>query len=162
MRGRVARGIEHRVDEHLAAQPERAAEQRRHGGKVRPCTVTRDADARGVGGRPIDRGHGVLDCGGTGMLGSETVVDGNDPATACDGKPAAERIVSLEVAAEEAAAVEVEEDRRRGISLGRLLPDPQDLTDDEIVHERECRRLASEGADSPVSFASLLYTQRGS
>ena len=71
-----------------------------------------DADAGGVGVHPRPGGPDVVDRGGERVLRREPVVDGDHPHLRLLGQDAAERVVAVEVAVHEAAAVDEHEGRR--------------------------------------------------
>ena len=119
----------------LQAQPRAAAvaSQQRHArGQAAAGALAADrdpvgvhAELRGVLGHPHQGGVAVLERGRERVLRRQAVVDGDHDRTDLGGDPAAVRVVQVEAADDEAAAVEVDQRRaaaRRGRPAGSGAP----------------------------------------
>ena len=73
-----------------------------------------DAELARVSSHPRHRRVAVREGGRKKMLGSQAVVDGNQPTAAGVGEGAADRVVRIETAGDEPTAVEVDERGQRG------------------------------------------------
>ena len=127
--GRLVRtggGVDQQLELQLALGV--AAHVDRHrGGEVAAGAVAADADAGrvdadlgGVVEGPAGGGQGVVVAGGEGVFGREAVVHRQDLGAGVGGEAAAVGVVSLEVADDPAAAVEIDQARagRRGVGRG--------------------------------------------
>ena len=112
-----------RVDQELEGDRRAAAFARRErdpAGDVAAGAVAADGEACGVGaqaggvpGDPAGRGVAVLQRGGEAVLRRKPVVHGGHQAAGVMAEIAADIVVGVEVAADPAAAVDVDQDRQR-------------------------------------------------
>ena len=113
----------------MAGPPASARELRDHRREVGARAVADDRDPRRVaaelgrmGDRPLQGGQGVVDRGGELVLGGEAVVDAHDDHAGLIGQYPALVVVGVEVAHDEAAAVEEDRDAERGVVRGGVDP----------------------------------------
>ncbi len=120
------------------------AHQRDDGGEVAARAVSGDGDPARVDPerarverRPLGRGITVFGCGGELRFRGEAVVDGDDDAVGALRELAAGRVVAVEAAENEAAAVEEDEARlARGAADRRV-----DADGDLAFRDRRCRGI---------------------
>ena len=94
------------------------------------------------------------------MFGGKAVVDGDHAATGLNRQHATEGIVAFEIAAEEAAAVEIQDDRPAVLRRGAKLPRGYPAGQQEILHHRERRRRAGQ-RDAPTHHLPCLGYIKG-
>jgi hypothetical protein len=85
------------------------------------------AERRRAGRRPAGCGDAILGAGGEGMFGRESIVDGEQGQIELPGDLGADGLVRVEIAEDEAAAVEEEEERAGLPTLAGIVEAKPDL-----------------------------------
>ena len=115
-----------------------------------------------MGLSPSQRGGGVLDGRGEGVLGGEPVVDGQHVRARVTAEHPAQPVVGIEVADHEATAVEVHDQRRPASRLihGSVMAGGQgsgDTVDPQVLRgAHRDRPAARDGGLAPCRLARLL------
>ena len=117
-RGGAGERVHHRAEQKLQRRREAGLRRGARGerGELAAGGIAADADAagrqaeaRGIAQSGRQRGDGVVVGGGKAGFRRAPVVDGDDAASGAGGERGGERVVAVEIAGDEAAAVEIDE-----------------------------------------------------
>ena len=113
-------------------------------GEVGTGAIAGHSDRNSLPQRPLDRLRGIIGGGGKAVLRSEPIVHGEDAAVGRDGEDAADGIVTIQVAADETAAVKIDDQRQCGVRRGPILTSSQVACQHQVFDAGQGRRRPGE------------------